>query len=107
MTLVVGLGRSEYKSRKEQYDRSSHDSRTIHGWSSCELLMHSGDAASCRRCWDEMTGPRPCPCEKTAKALSRAQFPGASRTERGLASRDFQLQVTVSKSPLSRIDLCA
>jgi hypothetical protein len=45
MTLVVGLGRSEHKSRKEQSDRSSHDSQTIHGWSSCELVMHSGDAA--------------------------------------------------------------
>jgi len=37
--------------------------------------MHSGDAASYRRCWDEMTGPRPCPCEN-CKALARVQFPG-------------------------------
>jgi len=39
--------------------------------------MHSGDAASYRRCWDEMTGPRPCPCEHcksfTAGPICRRQ----------------------------------
>jgi len=31
VALVVGLGRREHKSRKEQNDRSSHDTQTIHG----------------------------------------------------------------------------
>lgn len=98
VTLVVRLGRSEHKSRKEQSDGSSHDSQTIHGWSSGELLMHSGGAASCRRCCDETSGPRPSR-RKTAKALSRVQFPGVSRTEGGPASRHVQVQVTGSESP--------
>jgi len=98
VTLVVGLGRSEHKSRKEQSDGSSHDSQTIHGWSSSELLMHSGGAGSCRHCCDETSGPRPAR-RKAAKALSRVQFPGVSRTEDRPASRHFQVQLTVSESP--------
>jgi hypothetical protein len=39
VTLVVGLGWSEYKSCQEQSNRSSHDSQASHVWSSGELLI--------------------------------------------------------------------
>jgi len=44
--------------------------------------MHSGDAASFRRCWDEQPGRAPARA-KNCKALLRVTFPGVSRTNAG------------------------
>jgi hypothetical protein len=96
VTLVVGLGWSEYKSCQEQSNRSSHDSQASHVWSSGELLMHSGApppvgvAATNDRA-------APLPVEKLQK-LYRGSNPPAS-AERKAGPRHFQVQVTVSESP--------
>jgi hypothetical protein len=45
--------------------------------------MHSGDAASYRRCWDEMAGPRPCPCEKLQKLYRGSNSPASAERNAG------------------------